>query len=85
MIPLGCKNPTLKHVFIKYLDETNVKAVPLEWYFLDLDKFMMSVIKVPKIVGYDVPSKQKRFCLKKHLTAIRKKKKKDGLKKYGKV
>lgn len=52
-----------------YLDETKGKTVPLEQYFPDLNKFMMSVMKARKTVGYDVLSKQKHFRLKKRLTA----------------
>lgn len=37
-----------------YLDKIKGKPVPLEQYFLDLEKFVMTVIKVRKTVGYDI-------------------------------
>ena len=62
---------------ISFLDETKGKTIPTEEYFPDLNTFVWSVLKARKTVGFEVLSKQKRFRLKKRLTAIRKKKKKE--------
>ena len=49
-----------------FLDETKGRPVDVSDFFSpDLDKFVCSVLKVQKSVGYDVLSRQKRFRLKK--------------------
>ena len=49
-----------------FLDETKGKSVDIGDFFPDLDRFVCSVLKVQKSVGFDVLSKQKRFRLKKY-------------------
>jgi len=58
-----------------FLDETKGKSgVEIEDYFPDLEKFVSSVMKARKMSSYEAISQQKRFRLKKHLTAIRRNK-----------
>ena len=55
-----------------FLDETKGRSVEVRDFFPDLEKFVCSVLRVQKNVGYDVLSRQKRFRLKKLVTAVRK-------------
>ncbi|KAL6481196.1 hypothetical protein MHYP_G00092760 [Metynnis hypsauchen] len=55
-----------------FLDETKGRPVDVSKFFPDLDKFVCSVLKVQRSVGYDGLSQQKRFRLKKHVTVVRK-------------
>ncbi|KAJ8377121.1 hypothetical protein SKAU_G00077010 [Synaphobranchus kaupii] len=55
----------------KFLDETKGRGVTLDDFFPDLDKFVASALSVQRRVGFDALSKQKRFRLKKYVTAIR--------------
>jgi len=55
-----------------FLDQTKGKKVDVSKYFADGNKFVKSVMFAQKTVGYDVISKQKRFRLKKLMTAVRK-------------
>lgn len=54
-----------------FLDETKGKKVEIGKFFPDLDKFVLSVMKVRQECSLEVLSQQKRFRLKKYLTAIR--------------
>lgn len=55
-----------------FLDKTKGKAgVEVHNIFLDLDKFVSSVMWARKVSSYKEISQQKRFRLKKHITAIR--------------
>lgn len=56
----------------EFLDLTKGKKVDVVKYFPDVNKFIKSVVKAQKTVGYDVISKQKRFRLKKFLATVRK-------------
>lgn len=55
----------------EFLDLTKGKKVDVVTYFLPVNKFIKSVGKAQKMVGYDVISKQK-FRLKKFLATVRK-------------
>ena len=55
-----------------FIDETKGRPVNVTDFFPDPDKFICSVLRAQKNVTYDVLSQQKRFRLKKHITAIRK-------------
>lgn len=59
-----------------FLDETKGKSVELAEFFPDLNKFVDSVIKIRSECSNEVLSQQKRFRLKKHITAIRQSSKK---------
>lgn len=55
-----------------FLDETKGKTgVEISDFFPDIEKFVSSVMVVRRTSNYDELSQQKRFRLKKHLTAIR--------------
>lgn len=56
----------------EFLDQTKGKKVDVLKHFADGNKFVKSVMIAQKTVGYDVISKQKRFRLKKFMTAARK-------------
>ena len=55
-----------------FLDDTYGKPTKVKDYFQDVNKFDRSVTALLKLVGLDVLDQQKRFRLKKHVTAIRK-------------
>lgn len=57
-----------------FLDETFGKAVDIEDFFPDVEKFVKSVMKLQRSVGLDVLNEKKRFRLKKMLTKVRKRK-----------
>lgn len=54
-----------------FLDETKGKKVEIGKFFPDLDKFVLSVMKIRQECSLEVLSQQKRFRLKKYITAIR--------------
>lgn len=55
-----------------FLDQTKGKAgVEISDYFPDVEKFIASVVRARKASSYDELTQQKRFRLKKHLTAVR--------------
>lgn len=55
-----------------FLDKTKGRAgVEVCDYFPDVEKFVSSVMMVRRMSSYNELSQQKRFRLKKHLTAIR--------------
>lgn len=55
-----------------FLDKTKGKAgVDVGNYFPDIEKFVKSVMKARKVSSYEELSQQKRFRLKKQITAIR--------------
>lgn len=55
-----------------FLDKTKGRAgVEVCDYFPDVEKFVSSVMMARRMSSYDELSQQKRFRLKKHLTAIR--------------
>lgn len=57
----------------QFLDETYGKhSVDLTKFFPDTDRFINSVLKISKQVGYEQLSKPKRYRLKKILTKLRK-------------
>lgn len=59
-----------------FLDKTKGKAgVDVTNFFPDIDKFIASVLWARKASNYDDLSQQKRFRLKKHITALRRGKK----------
>lgn len=56
-----------------FLDETKGRSVNVEEFFPDLEKFIASVMKARKECNVEILSQQKRFRLKKYLTAVRQK------------
>ena len=56
----------------KFLDDTYGKAVEVEEFFPDIEKFEASVVFWKRKVGLDELSKKKRYRLKKLITKIRK-------------
>lgn len=57
-----------------FLDETFGRKVEVKDFFPDVKKFLASVIKIQKAVGYEELSRRKRFRLKKMVTNLRKEK-----------
>ena len=58
-----------------FLDEIyGRQSVDITDFFPDVDRFINSVLKIRKLVGYEQLTKQKRFRLKKLLTKLRKEK-----------
>lgn len=57
-----------------FLDETFGRKVEVKDFFPDVKKFLASVIKIQKTVGYEELSRRKRFRLKKMVTNLRKEK-----------
>ena len=58
-----------------FLDEMyGRQSVEVTDFFPDVNRFINSVLKIRKLVGYEQLSKQKRFRLKKILTKLRKEK-----------
>lgn len=55
-----------------FLDETKGKSVKVGDFFPDLDKFVASVMWARKVSSDAELSQQKRYRLKKHITAVRK-------------
>lgn len=53
------------------------KSVDIEEVFPDLDKFVASVMKVRRDCSVEVLSQKKRFRLKKYLTVVRQKMRKE--------
>lgn len=60
-----------------FLDETKGRSVEIEEVFPDLDKFVASVMKVRRDCSVEVLSQKKRFRLKKYLTVVRQKMRKE--------
>lgn len=55
-----------------FLNETYKKSVKVKDYFSDTNKFIRSVGILTKLVGFDLLDERKCFCLKKHITTLRK-------------
>lgn len=58
-----------------FLDETKGRKVEVSDFFPDLEKFITSVMWARRHSNHEELSQQKRFRLKKHITAIRQKSK----------
>lgn len=58
----------------EFLDETKGRKVEVSDFFPDLDKFIASVMWARRHSSHEELSQQKRFRLKKHITAIRQEK-----------
>lgn len=54
-----------------FLDDTYGKTAEVSDFFPDENKFISSVLKLQKNVGFDELNQQKRFRLKKILTKLR--------------
>ena len=65
----------------QFRDATFKKSVRLNDYFSDTDKFIRSVGVLKRLVGFDLLDEKKRFCLKKHITILRRAKKGKNAKK----
>lgn len=63
-----------------FLDETfGRQSVDVAEFFPDVNRFITSVLKIRRVVGYDQLSKQKRFRLKKILAKLRKERREKSL------
>ena len=55
-----------------FLEETFGQSVKVTDYFPDPEKFLKSAINIQKHIGHDVFDERKLFCLRKHVTGLRK-------------